>query len=197
MASAQGWGYNMDFLQKLDWEQIAVILQWVGLAAIVVVILFLLRSLCRAMGDWMRRRRGSHPVLEQMKKPKELPRGKERILIVDDDPTTLQVNSRMLIGLGYEVVCAHGGEEAIDFVKQIPVDLIVLDLVMDPGIDGVETFRRIRELKPEQRAIVLSGYAQPSQVEAIKRLGVEKYLIKPAPLGTLAQAVRGELDRKK
>ncbi|MBN1670351.1 MAG: response regulator [Kiritimatiellae bacterium] len=183
-------------LPKMNFHTIDEVLRWVGVGAIVLIAILVLRLILRGLfGRGRRNVPADHPVLEHMKHPRELPGGKERILLVDDDPTTLQVNSRILTGLGYEVVCAKSGEEAIEYVKQIPVDLLLLDLVMDPGIDGVETYRRVLQVNPKQRAVILSGYAQPSQVEAAQKLGATKYLIKPAPAGTLAQAIRDEIDR--
>lgn len=187
--------FLLEWLEDFDFDPALQILQWVGAVAIFVILILILRVFIKSFRSRGKPPRKSHPVLEHMKKPKELPHGDERILVVDDDPTTLQVNSRLLIGLGYEVLCAHGGEEAIEFVKQISVKLILLDLVMDPGINGVETLRRIKAIRPKTKAIILSGYAQPSQVAEAQKLGAGKYLIKPAPVGTLAWAIREELDK--
>ncbi len=134
-------------------------------------------------------------LLEKAVNAGDLPGGSEKILLVDDDPTTLQVNSLILKGLGYKVTCVPGGEEAIEFVKQTPVDLLVLDMIMFPGMDGVETYRSIKEIHPEQKAIILSGYAQETQVDDIQKLGAGEHLVKPAAADKLAAAVRQELDR--
>jgi CheY-like chemotaxis protein len=125
-----------------------------------------------------------------------MPGGDEVVLLVDDDANTLKVNTLVLKKLGYDVISAQSGEAAVEVIKEKPVDLVVLDIIMHPGIDGVETYRRIKAVKPEQRAIVLSGYARPSQVEETRLLGAGQYIIKPATATTIATAVRRELDRK-
>jgi DNA-binding NtrC family response regulator len=126
----------------------------------------------------------------------QIPRGKEVLLLVDDDANTLKVNGMVLRKLGYQVITAQSGEAAVEIIKEKPVDLLVLDIVMHPGIDGVETYRRIKAVKPEQRAIVLSGYARPSQVAEVRQLGAGQYIIKPATATAIATAVRRELDRE-
>ena len=74
-------------------------------------------------------------------------------------------------------------------------DLILMDMRLEPKIDVVETFRRIRTFRPLQKAIVMTGYAGPDEIAAVRALGIAHYLIKPTPLSLLAQAIREELDR--
>ena len=124
----------------------------------------------------------------------DLPRGNETILLVDDDAAVLRTHARLIGRLGYRVHRAVGGENAVKFIREHPADLIVLDLLM-PGMDGIETLRQLRTVNPSQRAIVLSGFAGPAMVSSMRTLGVNTYLIKPAELGTLARAIRDELDR--
>ena len=75
------------------------------------------------------------------------------------------------------------------------VDLLLLDMIMDPGIDGCETYRRVIQLTPGQKAIVASGYAETDRVREIRRLGAGAYLKKPYTLEKLALAVRRELEK--
>ena len=125
---------------------------------------------------------------------KDLPLGEETILVVDDDPAVLRAHARLISKLGYNAKRALGGQEAIDYIRNNHADLIVLDLLM-PGMDGIETFRSIKNINPYQKAIVLSGFAGPAMVNSIKTLGVTTYLVKPAELGILAKAIRDEIDR--
>lgn len=122
-----------------------------------------------------------------------LPRGHERILLLDDEPLVQKVHAIELRRLGYEVVCAGSGEEAIAWLRQHDADLILMDLLM-PEMDGVEAFRRIRQFKPRQKALVYSGYASPARVAEVQALGAGPVILKPAPLSTLAAAVRAKLD---
>ncbi|MBN1674500.1 MAG: response regulator [Kiritimatiellae bacterium] len=126
----------------------------------------------------------------------EVPRGTERILIVDDDPLQIEVNTRVLSSLGYRVDGVGSGEEAVEFLKREKVDLIVLDMIMDSGIDGAETYRRIQQFSPNQRAVIVSGYAESEKVDLAQNLGAGAYIRKPVTREKLGRAVRLELDKK-
>jgi two-component system, cell cycle sensor histidine kinase and response regulator CckA len=121
--------------------------------------------------------------------------GNERILVVDDDHLQRQVLQTGLSRLGYRVGVVDNGEEALAYLSEEEVDLVLLDMVMPGGIDGTETYRRIRATWPQQRAILISGYAETDRVELARALGVGAYLRKPLTLGALAKTVREELDR--
>src|SRR5262249_7046760 len=82
--------------------------------------------------------------------------GHERILIVDDDQGQREVARELLGTLGYRVDVVGSGEEALTYLHDNRADLLVLDMVMPPGIDGAETYRRVLELRPTQRAIIVS-----------------------------------------
>ena len=81
-------------------------------------------------------------------------------------------------------------------MKEYEQDLLVLDMVLD-GIDGTETYRQILEFRPNQRAIILSGYAMSQRVEEVLRLGAGAFITKPIALNALAVSVRKELDKIK
>jgi PAS domain S-box-containing protein len=123
-------------------------------------------------------------------------RGTERLLIVDDDQLQIDVFSRILSGLGYDVSGALNGEAAVELSRRQPFDLVLLDMVMETGMDGVETFRRLRELNPRQRAVIVSGYAESRRLAEAQRMGVIAILRKPLSRESLARAVRAELDRE-
>ena len=118
-----------------------------------------------------------------------------RILIIDDDPDIVEAMRVVLESKDYKVVSAKSGAEGLKKIKLEKPDLVILDVMMERGIDGIETYRRIRALRPLQRAIMLSGSAHPDQVKSLRLLGVESYLIKPVTLPLLAHAIRAELDR--
>ena len=122
--------------------------------------------------------------------------GTERILVVDDIPEQLEIAVRMLSRLGYQVASASGGAEAVAHVKANTVDLLVLDMVMPPGIDGLETYRRILEVHPGQKAIIASGYAPSDRVKAMQEMGAGEHIRKPYTMEKIGLAVRRELDRK-
>ena len=87
------------------------------------------------------------------------------------------------------------GEEAIGYLKTHSVDLIVLDMIMFPGMNGRETYERIIKIHPNQKAIIASGFAETEDVKAIQKLGAGKYIKKPFTLETLAIAVKEELKK--
>jgi signal transduction histidine kinase/ActR/RegA family two-component response regulator len=129
------------------------------------------------------------------KVPEHLMGGTERILIVDDDDIQRSVSSRLLDKLGYEVNAVESGEKALEFLRENPQDLIILDMVMPGGIDGTETYRRILELNPHQKAIMLSGFSESDRVLEAQALGAGAFVKKPVTKAEIAASVRTELDR--
>ncbi|HEX2987619.1 MAG TPA: response regulator, partial [Chloroflexota bacterium] len=121
--------------------------------------------------------------------------GTETILVVDDDQIQRGVSTALLETLGYQVRTASSGEEAVEYLRSHSVDLLMLDMIIEDKIDGTETYRRVLEVRPGQRAIVVSGYAESDRVREALALGVGAYLRKPLTIVDLARAVRAELDR--
>jgi signal transduction histidine kinase/CheY-like chemotaxis protein len=119
----------------------------------------------------------------------------EKVLVVDDIREQRELALNMLGRLGYHVTAAAGGEEAVAYLRANRADLIVLDMIMDPGIDGLETYRRIIELNPGQKAILVSGFSETERVRETQRLGAGAYVRKPYLLEMIGLAVRNELDR--
>ncbi|MDO8669884.1 MAG: response regulator, partial [Dehalococcoidia bacterium] len=124
----------------------------------------------------------------------EVQRGGETILVVDDDALQLEVDRTLLTGLGYTVNAVASGEKAVAYLRDQPVDLVLLDMIMPGGMDGLETYEAIRKLRPAQRVIIVSGYAESDRVKAVQALGAGAFLPKPINLQKLAKAVRDELD---
>ncbi|MGD8716754.1 MAG: 7TM diverse intracellular signaling domain-containing protein [Desulfobacterales bacterium] len=123
--------------------------------------------------------------------------GNEKILVVDDVQEQREIAVKMLRKLGYRAESVPSGEAAIEFLKAQPADLIILDMVMHPGIDGLETYRRIISHHPEQKAIIASGYSESERVKALQKMGGGGYVRKPFTMEQIGCAVRRELDRKK
>jgi len=121
----------------------------------------------------------------------------ESILVVDDVEGQRELAQRMLEKLKYRVVTVSSGEEAVEYLKTNRADLIVLDMIMDPGMDGLETYRKIIEIHPDQRAIIVSGFAETERVSQIQAQGGGDYVMKPYILETLGMAVKKALTRPK
>jgi PAS domain S-box-containing protein len=119
----------------------------------------------------------------------------ESILVVDDVFEQREIVSAMLNKLGYSVQSVSSGEEAVDYLKNNEADLLVLDMIMDPGIDGFETYRKILELHPKQKAIIASGFSETDRVKEAQKLGAGQYIRKPFTLEKLGLAVKEELEK--
>ncbi|BBO70381.1 hypothetical protein DSCA_43110 [Desulfosarcina alkanivorans] len=123
-------------------------------------------------------------------------RGKgETVLVVDDVAEQRDLASAMLTKLGYRAEAVSSGEAAVDHVARRPVELLLLDMIMDPGIDGLETYQRILESTPGQRAVIASGYAETARIREAQRIGFATYLKKPYELESLAKAIRATLAK--
>ena len=105
------------------------------------------------------------------------------------------ISCAMLMKLGYKTDAVSSGEEAVEYVKEKSVDLIVLDMIMDPGINGRETYERILKIRPDQKAVIASGYSQTEDVKIAQQLGAGLYIKKPFTLLKLGIAVRNELQK--
>ncbi len=134
---------------------------------------------------------------ENLQSSIELYKGKgEKILIVDDEIIQREIISNMLTTLGYEPVTVSSGEEAIKYIRNNKVDLIILDMIMEPGINGCKTYEEIIKIYPGQKAILVSGFSETEDVRKAQRLGAGKFLKKPFTIEKLAKAIREELDQK-
>ena len=119
----------------------------------------------------------------------------ETILVVDDVQEQREIASRILTMLGYEVSVVSSGEEAVEYLKDNSADLLVLDMIMDPGIDGLDTYKSILEIHPGQKAVIASGFTETDRVREAQRLGAGAYVKKPYTLERLGMVVREELDK--
>ncbi|MBU0969332.1 MAG: response regulator, partial [Proteobacteria bacterium] len=119
---------------------------------------------------------------------------KETILIVDDVSEQRTIAGTILERLGYKALAVASGEEAVSYLASNTVDLLLLDMIMDPGIDGLETFRRIREFRPNQKAIIVSGFSQNHKVRQTLALGAGQYIKKPYTIEKIGLAVQKELS---
>lgn len=117
----------------------------------------------------------------------------ETVLIIDDISDQRIITSSIIKKLGYLVESVSSGEAAIEYLQHQPVDLIILDMIMSPGISGQETYKQILQMHPDQKAIIVSGYAETEEVIETLHLGAGKFLKKPLLLKDLAIAIHNEL----
>ena len=116
--------------------------------------------------------------------------GSEKILVVDDVAEQRELASTILTSLGYKVEVAAHGHEALEFLKCNEVDVLVLDMIMEPGFDGLDTYCEVIKLHPGQKAIMTSGFSETDRVKEAERLGVGRYIKKPYTMQKLGKAIR-------
>lgn len=142
------------------------------------------------------------PITRKLIENKEIPVSIENyqgcgqtVLVVDDVEEQREIAAKILTLLGYSVETVGGGEEACKHLASKPADLIVLDMIMDPGIDGLETYKRIVSQIPQQRAVIASGFSETQRVREAQRLGAGSYVKKPYTIEKIGMAVKAELSR--
>jgi len=119
------------------------------------------------------------------------------ILIVDDVRDQRELASSMLTKLGYSARAVSSGEKAIEYLKNNSTALVLLDMIMDPGIDGLDTYRQILKLHPKQKAIIASGFSETKRAKKAQKLGAGQYVKKPYTLEKIGIAVKNELGSGK
>ncbi|MGD9250789.1 MAG: response regulator [Desulfobacterales bacterium] len=128
--------------------------------------------------------------------PVEKYMGSEKVLVIDDVKEQRDIASAMLEKIGYSVTAVSGGEESLKYLASHQADILILDMVMAPGMDGLETYKEIIKLHPNQKAIIASGYAETDRVREAQGLGAGKYIKKPYTMENLGISVRMELDKR-
>jgi two-component system, cell cycle sensor histidine kinase and response regulator CckA len=120
----------------------------------------------------------------------------ETILVVDDEEHQRDLAKEILSHLGYVVQTSASGQEAIDHLKKNTIDLVLLDMIMAPGMDGLETYQGILQVRPGQKVIIVSGFSETERVARAIALGASAYMRKPYSVAALGQIVRRTLENK-
>ncbi len=121
--------------------------------------------------------------------------GNETILIVDDEHQQRDISRMILTNLGYKVKTVDCGEKAVLYLQSHTVDLILLDMLMEPGMNGLQTYKEILKLYPKQKAIIASGFSENDLVKTTLELGAGKFIKKPYSMDLLGRAVKDEITR--
>jgi DNA-binding NtrC family response regulator len=129
---------------------------------------------------------------------KKMPGGNETILIVDDHETIWDFLIEALQELGYSVLLAENGLDAVEIYRDNPneVDLVLLDMIM-PKQGGHQTFYQLRALDPEANILLSSGYVSQEEVNDLLQQGAKGFLPKPHRLADMAREIRRILDESK
>ncbi|WP_319408955.1 ATP-binding protein [uncultured Desulfosarcina sp.] len=140
------------------------------------------------------------PITRQIEKMavEELPidryRGAgESVLVVDDIKEQRDLAAFMLKRLDYQVDTVASGAEAVQYIRKKPVDILVLDMIMEPEMDGLDTYRQILAVSPDQKAVIASGFSESERVREAQRLGAGPYIKKPYRMEQIGMALREQL----
>ena len=106
-----------------------------------------------------------------------------------------EITTSMFQELGYTAKSVSCGDEAIEYVKNNTVNLLILDMIMEPGIDGLETYKKILEMHPEQKAIITSGFPETERVKEAQNMGAGPFIRKPYTLEKIGIAASEMLGR--
>lgn len=122
-------------------------------------------------------------------------RGEEWILVVDDDAMLLDVCIQMLEHLGYRVMGANSGEEALELFRAHTAlfDLVISDMNM-PGISGAELTRELLAIRPDLPVLLCTGYCESMSASQARAIGAGAFRLKPMPIAEMARCVRSLID---
>ena len=136
-------------------------------------------------------------VSEEKKPSGETVRGTETVLFVDDEDIIIEVAEELFKELGYKVLIARGGKEAVEIYEKNKdrIDMLVLDMIM-PDMSGSVTYDRLKEIDPDIKVLLSSGYSINGQATEIMDRGCNGFIQKPFKLKELSQKLREVLDKK-
>ncbi|MBN1931545.1 MAG: response regulator [Desulfobacterales bacterium] len=135
-------------------------------------------------------------AVEKKKPSTEVIKGEGIILLVDDEEMIINVGEQLLTYLGYAVKTAKSGKEAIEIFEnnKDDIDLVVLDMIM-PGMGGGETYDRLKEINPDIKVLLSSGYSINGQAHEILNRGCDEFIQKPYTMKEISQRIRAVLDK--
>ncbi len=119
----------------------------------------------------------------------------EKILIVDDETIQRDIASELLTSLNYQTLTAASGEEGIERLRKEHIDLVLLDMLMEPGINGRQTYAYMSEIKPGLKAVIASGFSENSEVEKALVYGPSAFIKKPYTIQCLGEIVKRMLKK--
>ena len=113
----------------------------------------------------------------------------EKILVIDDNPQQQDIALQLLTSLNYKVTVVSSGEEAVGYLRTRFVHLLLLDMLMPPGMNGLQTYKQILVIHPKQKAVIASGFSESEDVRETLELGAASFIKKPYVMEELGQVV--------
>jgi PAS domain S-box-containing protein len=135
------------------------------------------------------------PVSPKIAAKIEALKGGGSVLVVDDDRRQRDIASQMLTMLGYTAKSVASGEEAVTFCRNNSVDILLLDMIMEPGLNGAQTYQQIVEFHPFQKAVIASGFSRSDDVKAALNLGMADFVKKPYSMEQLGKIIKEVLSK--
>ena len=131
-----------------------------------------------------------------VKKDEKVIRGTGTVLLVDDEEVVLEIGKELLEAIGYRVIIAKDGEEAMEIYtkKGCEIDIVVLDMVM-PHMDGGGAYDRMKEINPDVKVLLSSGYSIDSQATEILKRGCDGFIQKPFNVSELSRRIKEILEK--
>ncbi|MCH7887371.1 MAG: PAS domain S-box protein [Candidatus Marinimicrobia bacterium] len=130
---------------------------------------------------------------ETILKDSQIHKGSGSILVVDDREDQRDLATRILTKLGYDVESVDSGQDAIDFLEKADVDLLLLDMILEEDMDGLDTYKEIIKIKPDQKTIIVSGYSESGRVKVAEELGVNGFIQKPYKMNEIGLTIQDVL----
>ena len=136
-------------------------------------------------------------AIEENKPVEDTLRGTETVLFIDDEDMIIEVAEELFDQLGYEVLTAGSGKEAIEIFEENKehIDIVLLDMIM-PDMSGGDTYDRMKSIDPDIKVLLSSGYSINGQATEIMDRGCNGFIQKPFKMKELSQKLRGILDER-
>jgi len=130
---------------------------------------------------------------ERTEKDNQMHKGSGSVLVVDDRDEQRDIATRLLTTLGYDVESVEKGQDAVEYLKNEDVDLLLLDMILEDDMDGLDTYKEIIKIKPDQKTIIVSGYSESDRVKEAQELGVEGFIQKPYKMDEIGKTIQSVL----
>jgi len=136
-------------------------------------------------------------IIEEKERPSEVLKGVEMVLLVDDEDSIVDIGEEILHMMGYQVLKARSGKEAVELYQKnkAPIDIVVLDMIM-PEMGGEETYDALKEIDPTVKVLLSSGYSIDGKAKDILEKGCDGFIQKPFTVEELSKKIREILDKK-